>query len=71
MRRIYSGPVSDGRISAFIASCLFFNTAERAVRMLLIYMRLLSDKQLTGDKQQFDSGSLAARVNEQRVAPTS
>lgn len=38
--------------------------------MLLIYMRLLPDKQLTGDKQQFDWGSLAAHVNEQQVVPT-
>lgn len=28
-------------------------------------------KRQTGDKQQFDCGSLAVQVNEQQVAPTS
>lgn len=49
----------------------FFNCAELVIHMLLIYMRLLPDKQLTGDKQQFDWGSLAAHANKQQVVPTS
>lgn len=49
----------------------FGNSAELAIHMLLIYMRLLPDKQLTGDKRQFDWGSLAAHVNELQVVPTS